>query len=95
MQLMQTLRKVCICPSGQKRIDKVAIAVTIKFETLPSKTVPFPSTTDKTSLIKHTISHHTIKRLLISNNGLLFNEKDWARLKRIADGNPDETKIGA
>jgi hypothetical protein len=79
----------------QNAADANATQVTIKFETLPSKTVPFPSTTDKTSLIKHTISHHTIKRLLISNNGLLFNEKDWARLKRIADGNPDETKIGA
>ncbi|KAL4976136.1 hypothetical protein BDW66DRAFT_135694 [Aspergillus desertorum] len=79
----------------QNAADANATQVTIKFETLPSKTVPLPSATDRTSLIKHTISHHTIKRLLISNNGLLFNEKDWARLKRIADGNPDETKIGA
>src|SRR5699024_396044 len=47
------------------------------------------------ALVKHTISHHTLKRVLISNNGAPFSEKDWARLKRIADGNPDETKIGA
>lgn len=79
----------------QNAADANATKVTIKFETLPSTTVPLPSSADATTLIKHTISHHTLKRLLISNNGLPFSEKDWSRLKRIADGNPDETKIGA
>jgi len=79
----------------QNAADASATKVTIKFETLPSTTVPSPSSTDQTALIKHTISNHTLSRLLISNNGLPFSEKDWARLKRIADGNPDETKIGA
>ncbi|KAJ5936505.1 hypothetical protein N7454_005140 [Penicillium verhagenii] len=64
-------------------------------ETLPSTTIPSPSSTDSTEQIKHTIANHTLRRLLISNNGLPFSDKDWARLKRIADGNPDETKIGA
>jgi hypothetical protein len=79
----------------QNAADASATKVTIKFETLPSLTVPSPSSTDPTALLKHTISNHTLRRLLISNNGLPFSEKDWARLKRIADGNPDETKIGA
>ncbi|KAI9934128.1 hypothetical protein MW887_005201 [Aspergillus wentii] len=79
----------------QNAADANATKVTIKFETMPSTTVPLPSAADQTTLIKHTISHHTLKRLLISNNGTPFSEKDWARLKRIADGNPDETKIGA
>ena len=79
----------------QNAADANATKVTIRFETLPSTTVPLPPTDDGTAMIKHTISHHTLKRLLISNNGLPFSEKDWARLKRIADGNPDETKIGA
>ncbi|KAJ5701518.1 hypothetical protein N7488_009066 [Penicillium malachiteum] len=79
----------------QNAADASATKVTIKFETLPSTTVPFPSSTDPTEQIKHTITNHTLRRLLISNNGLPFSEKDWARLKRIADGNPDETKIGA
>ncbi|KAL4989001.1 hypothetical protein BDW68DRAFT_81390 [Aspergillus falconensis] len=90
-----TPRRTVLREMIQNAADANATQVTIKFETLPSKTVPLPSATDRTSLIKHTISHHTIKRLLISNNGLVFNEKDWSRLKRIADGNPDETKIGA
>ncbi|KAF8581823.1 hypothetical protein K439DRAFT_1513339 [Ramaria rubella] len=29
------------------------------------------------------------------NNGLIFREEDWSRLKKIAEGNPDEEKIGA
>ncbi|KAL2855504.1 hypothetical protein BJY01DRAFT_204283 [Aspergillus pseudoustus] len=79
----------------QNAADANATKVTIRFETLPSTTVPLPPSADSTAMIKHTISHHNLKRLLISNNGLPFSEKDWARLKRIADGNPDETKIGA
>ncbi|KAL4782277.1 hypothetical protein BJX76DRAFT_293450 [Aspergillus varians] len=79
----------------QNAADANATKVTIKFETLPSTTVPLPSSADSSTMIKHTLSNHTLKRLLVSNNGLPFSEKDWARLKRIADGNPDETKIGA
>lgn len=29
------------------------------------------------------------------NNGAPFRPQDWARLKKIAEGNPDESKIGA
>ncbi|KAG4303054.1 hypothetical protein PCK1_000720 [Pneumocystis canis] len=35
------------------------------------------------------------KRLIFKNDGLLFNEEDWQRIARIAEGNPDEEKIGA
>jgi hypothetical protein len=79
----------------QNAADASATKVTIKFETIPSTTVPSPSSNDPTAHLKHTIANHTLRRLLISNNGAAFSEKDWARLKRIADGNPDETKIGA
>ncbi|KAJ5902451.1 hypothetical protein N7495_002979 [Penicillium taxi] len=79
----------------QNAADASATKVTIKFETMPSTTIPSPSSTDPSELVKHTVTNHTLRRLLISNNGSPFSEKDWARLKRIADGNPDETKIGA
>lgn len=79
----------------QNAADANATKVTVKFDTLPSTTIPMPASADQTTLLKHTISNHTLRRLLISNNGTPFSEKDWARLKRIADGNPDETKIGA
>lgn len=45
-------------------------------------------------LLKHTLLHHTVKRLLVTNNGAVFEAEDWSRLKRIAEGNPDEQKIG-
>ena len=32
---------------------------------------------------------------MVTNDGHVFKPTDWARLKRIAEGNPDETKIGA
>jgi hypothetical protein len=69
--------------------------VTIKFETLPSSTVPLPQTSEASAILKHTILHHTLKSLVVSNDGAPFAPSDWSRLKRIAEGNPDETKIGA
>ncbi|EED19229.1 hypothetical protein TSTA_025460 [Talaromyces stipitatus ATCC 10500] len=78
----------------QNAADASATRVTVKFETLPSTTVPLPNPADPTAPLKHIIAHHTLRRLIISNNGHAFTEKDWSRLKRIADGNPDETKIG-
>ncbi|KAG5518644.1 hypothetical protein PMAC_002613 [Pneumocystis sp. 'macacae'] len=35
------------------------------------------------------------KRLIFKNDGVLFGEADWQRISRIAEGNPDEEKIGA
>ena len=79
----------------QNAADANASKVSIKFETLPSSSVPLPQSTDSAARVKHTVLHHTLRRLLVSNNGQPFGESDWARLKRIAEGNPDETKIGA
>ncbi|GES82823.1 hypothetical protein GLOIN_2v1661590 [Rhizophagus clarus] len=36
-----------------------------------------------------------IVRILFKNNGFAFRTEDWNRLKKIAEGNPDEQKIGA
>ncbi|RMZ78675.1 hypothetical protein DV738_g3760, partial [Chaetothyriales sp. CBS 135597] len=79
----------------QNAADAAATSVTVRFETLPSPSVPLPLVQTPSNLLKHTIQHHTIRRLIVSNNGTPFNESDWSRLKRIAEGNPDETKIGA
>ncbi|OJD17547.1 hypothetical protein AJ78_02360 [Emergomyces pasteurianus Ep9510] len=79
----------------QNAADASASKVTIKFETLPSTSVPAPTESDPSAALKHVISHHTLKRLILTNNGAPFSQNDWARLKRIAEGNPDETKIGA
>lgn len=79
----------------QNAADAGASHVVINLETDPSLTTPAPQTSDPSTLLKHTIQHHTLKRLVVSNNGEAFSSADWNRLKSIADGNPDETKIGA
>ncbi|KFX86961.1 hypothetical protein V490_08690 [Pseudogymnoascus sp. VKM F-3557] len=79
----------------QNAADAQADTVKIKFETTPSTTVPLPSNASPSDLLKHTLLHATLRRLLVSNDGLPFGDNDWARLKRIAEGNPNEDKIGA
>jgi hypothetical protein len=36
-----------------------------------------------------------VHRWTFKNNGIVFRDEDWTRLKKIAEGNPDEEKIGA
>ncbi|KAL2264301.1 hypothetical protein VTK26DRAFT_7906 [Humicola hyalothermophila] len=79
----------------QNAADAQATTVKVKWETLPSTQVPLPTTTNQSDLIKHAITHHTLRRLVVQNDGQPFSKTDWARLKKIAEGNPDETKIGA
>lgn len=79
----------------QNAADAQATTVKIKWETLPSTTTPLPPTQNRSELLKHIITHHTLRRLVVQNNGQPFAKTDWGRLKRIAEGNPDETKIGA
>jgi hypothetical protein len=79
----------------QNAADAKADTVTIKFETDPSLTIPTPHAANESILLKHIIQNHTMARLVVTNNGQPFTGADWSRLKSIADGNPDETKIGA
>ncbi|KAJ4369945.1 hypothetical protein N0V83_005709 [Neocucurbitaria cava] len=79
----------------QNAADAKADTVTIRVETDPSLDVPTPQGAEDPILLKHIIQHHTLKRLVVTNNGQPFTAADWSRLKSIADGNPDETKIGA
>jgi hypothetical protein len=79
----------------QNAADAQATTVKIKWETLPSTQVPLPTNPDRSEILKHILQHHTLRRLVVSNNGQPFTKTDWGRLKRIAEGNPDETKIGA
>ncbi|RDL35265.1 ATPase of HSP90 chaperone topoisomerase II kinase [Venustampulla echinocandica] len=79
----------------QNAADAQASTVAIKFESLPSQQIPLSNTIDQSEILKHVLLHHTLRRLVVTNDGLAFGVKDWSRLKRIAEGNPDETKIGA
>ncbi|KAG8428848.1 hypothetical protein J3459_002376 [Metarhizium acridum] len=79
----------------QNAADAQATTVIVKWETIPSIQVPLPNTTNRSKLLKHAIANHTLRRLIVQNDGQPFTKTDWGRLKRIAEGNPDETKIGA
>lgn len=79
----------------QNAADASAKNVVINFKTTPSRTVAVPSSNDDADMLKHTLTHHTLECLEVTNDGDAFADSDWNRLKRIAEGNPDETKIGA
>lgn len=93
--MLTSLTRTTLRELLQNAADALATKVTVKFETLPSSTVPVPQTSEKSVLLRHTLLHHTLKRLLVTNDGQPFGPTDWSRLKSIAEGNPDETKIGA
>ncbi|KAK0212970.1 hypothetical protein DFS33DRAFT_1285718 [Desarmillaria ectypa] len=41
------------------------------------------------------LSTTMVHQWTFKNNGIVFRDEDWSRLKKIAEGNPDEEKIGA
>lgn len=79
----------------QNAADASAKKVTIRLETNPSSTVAAPQSSDPSIRIRHVLLHHTLNSSIVENDGVPFGATDWARLKKIAEGNPDETKIGA
>lgn len=79
----------------QNAADASAKKVIIRLDTTPSSTVPAPQSSDPSARLKHVLLHHTLKSSIVENDGEPFGAADWTRLKKIAEGNPDETKIGA
>lgn len=41
------------------------------------------------------LKHTSITKYVLLNDGIPFREQDWDRLRKIAEGNPNEDKIGA
>ncbi|RPB25707.1 hypothetical protein L211DRAFT_822540 [Terfezia boudieri ATCC MYA-4762] len=78
----------------QNAADANASSVEIRFQSQPLNTGLTASAgsdvEDPRDLLKL-----KCRRMLVKNDGHAFREEDWQRLKRIAEGNPDETKIGA
>jgi hypothetical protein len=50
---------------------------------------------DKRNNTISTSGKEIVTNVTYRNNGLRFRPQDWSRLKKIAEGNPDESKIGA
>lgn len=38
-------------------------------------------------------SQNMVESIVVKNNGRAFTQDDWRRLKKIAEGNPDEQKV--
>ncbi|KAJ9124824.1 hypothetical protein QFC24_003193 [Naganishia onofrii] len=51
--------------------------------------------TDSSSLDLGDLKNTLISRYELLNDGIPFREQDWDRLRKIAEGNPNEDKIGA
>lgn len=73
----------------QNSADAKATDVEIQFYTESSQ---FSKSNVPEIRTVHTVP---IVKLVVRNNGAPFAEDDWSRLKEIAKGNPNETKIGA
>lgn len=56
--------------------------------------IRFTSTALKSS-DKLDLATQLTKSITVRNNGDVFSETDWTRLRKIAEGNPDESKVGA
>ncbi|KAH9951982.1 hypothetical protein B0H21DRAFT_817732 [Amylocystis lapponica] len=84
----------------QNSDDAGAKAVEIHFETkeyLDSKTQNDSLTLDAAQSKRQVLDRKAalVHQWSFKNNGMVFRDEDWSRLKKIAEGNPDEEKIGA
>ncbi|KIL68939.1 hypothetical protein M378DRAFT_21839 [Amanita muscaria Koide BX008] len=79
----------------QNSDDAGSDAVEIHFETDDvSKTESLGGNSEETVELPD-LKTTNVCRWIFKNNGRVFQEGDWNRLKKIAEGNPDEDKIGA
>lgn len=67
---------------AQNADDALANSIEIRFDT--EREVPLGS-----------LRTEPIQRITLKNDGIVFREEDWRRLKTIADGQPNEESIGA
>ncbi|KAH9946348.1 uncharacterized protein BXZ73DRAFT_86493 [Epithele typhae] len=86
----------------QNSDDASASAVEIHFETKAylDRENNKAETGEASDLVPEAESFPDLKNAAVhqwtfKNNGIVFRDEDWSRLKKIAEGNPDEEKIGA
>ncbi|KZO98233.1 hypothetical protein CALVIDRAFT_535334 [Calocera viscosa TUFC12733] len=76
----------------QNADDAQATRAEIRFETKAYTDDPSVHVSpDRLPNLKKDLLH----QWAFKNDGMVFREEDWNRLKKIAEGNPDEEKIGA
>jgi len=88
----------------QNSNDADATVVEIVLSTAGSSALPASSSSLEDAMrggggggskVATTRRRQLVTQVIYRNNGLPFRSQDWDRLRKIAEGNPDETKVGA
>jgi len=85
----------------QNSDDAQSKAVEIHFETQSyvdrrnEKQLQESQAQERRQLLPPDLKTALVHQCVFKNNGIAFRDEDWSRLKKIAEGNPDEEKIGA
>ncbi|KAG6857275.1 hypothetical protein H0H87_007108 [Tephrocybe sp. NHM501043] len=79
----------------QNSDDAQATAVEIHFDTQAFIDKTEEQSESASSKMLPDLKTTVVHRWSFKNNGIIFRDEDWNRLKKIAEGNPDEEKIGA
>ncbi|KAG7344022.1 DUF3684 domain containing protein [Nitzschia inconspicua] len=83
----------------QNSNDAEATVAEIYFTTSAEKesdiVMDVPSSAGKNNSKNKLLGREIVRQVEYRNNGMPFRPQDWSRLKKIAEGNPDESKIGA
>ncbi|RGB27756.1 hypothetical protein C1646_630205, partial [Rhizophagus diaphanus] len=76
-------------------IDKILARYSCKFVIFRELMQNSDDAESTSAKIMFETNGNKITRIIFKNNGFAFRPEDWERLVRIAEGNPDEQKIGA
>ncbi|GKY92960.1 hypothetical protein MPSEU_000264800 [Mayamaea pseudoterrestris] len=81
----------------QNSNDAEATTAEICFTTISAATNGKAAANGKTNVVAASSNSksNTVTQVVYRNNGMPFREEDWDRLKDIAAGNPDPSKVGA
>ncbi|GBC47096.2 hypothetical protein GLOIN_2v1761434 [Rhizophagus irregularis DAOM 181602=DAOM 197198] len=100
---LDTLRNEILSNSDEDRvqvnqrdlIDKILARYSCKFVIFRELMQNSDDAESSSAKIMFKTNGNKITRIIFKNNGFAFRPEDWERLVRIAEGNPDEQKIGA
>ncbi|PKY40926.1 hypothetical protein RhiirA4_454398 [Rhizophagus irregularis] len=100
---LDTFRNKILSNSGEGRvqvnqrdlIDKILARYSCKFVIYRELMQNSDDAESSSVKIIFETNGNKITRILFKNNGFAFRPEDWDRLVKIAEGNPDEQKIGA
>lgn len=75
----------------QNADDASATTVELHFRTV--KSISLADSPSYTSQMLPNLLKAPVTQIVVRNDGIVFREEDWHRLKKIAEGNPNEDKV--